>query len=185
MNPRPPEPHAPDEGTESRHPVVLMRCSEHRCYNSDPEDRPGIAAESQQNSQHTDTRRGLCQSSRPRHVKEASITSQTADCVCLKRPPPARVPCPRATPGLPLATLQASGRVAPVPKRFAVTHASVVQESISPPIVGTAQTLIESAPPRRESTASSVRDVQIAARCRDRAPTRYSNHLAKGLLTRG
>jgi len=47
-------------------------------------------------------------------------TSPTADCVCLKRPPPARVPCPRATPGLPLATLQASGRVAPVPKRFAV-----------------------------------------------------------------
>src|SRR5204862_1182107 len=56
LNPRPPEPHAPDEGTESRHPVVLMRCSGHRCYNSDPEDRPGIAAESQQNSQHTDTR---------------------------------------------------------------------------------------------------------------------------------
>ena len=56
LNPRPPEPHAPDEGTESRHPVVLMRCSGHRCYNSDPEDRPGIAAESEQNSQHTDTR---------------------------------------------------------------------------------------------------------------------------------
>src|SRR2546430_1650794 len=75
----------------------------------------------------------------PPAVKEASATSQTADCVCLKRPPPARVLRPRATPGLQLATLQASGRVARVPRRCAVTHASVVQESISPPIVGTAQ----------------------------------------------
>src|SRR2546427_1125098 len=67
---------------------------------------------------------------------DRTITSQTADCVCLKRPPPARVPCPRATPALQLATLQASGRVARVPKRCAVTHASVVQESMPPPIVG-------------------------------------------------
>src|SRR5712664_2761486 len=53
-----------------------------------------------------------------------------------ERPPPARVPCPRATPGLQWATLQASGRVARVPKRCAVTHASVVRESMSLRLLG-------------------------------------------------
>jgi anti-sigma factor RsiW len=65
-----------------------------------------------------------------RQVKEAPATSQTADCECLKRPPQALAPCPRATPGLQLATRPASGRVALVPTRCAVTHVSVVQESI-------------------------------------------------------
>ena len=48
---------------------------------------------------------------------------ETADGVYLKRPPPAQAPCPRANPGLHLATLQASGRVALAPRRCAVTRA--------------------------------------------------------------
>src|SRR5260370_24785805 len=44
-----------------------------------------------------------------------SITSQTADGVCLKRPPPARVLCPQATPALQMATLQAARPAALVP----------------------------------------------------------------------
>src|SRR6266571_7440387 len=47
--------------------------------------------------------------------------SEKADGVYLKRPAPAQAPCPRANPGLHLATLQASGRVALVPRRCAVT----------------------------------------------------------------
>ena len=49
--------------------------------------------------------------------------SEKADGVYLKRPAPAQAPCPRANPGLHLATLQASGRVALVPRRCAVTRA--------------------------------------------------------------
>ena len=48
---------------------------------------------------------------------------EKADGVYLKRPPPAQAPCPRANPGLHLATLQASGRVALAPRRCAVTRA--------------------------------------------------------------
>ena len=48
---------------------------------------------------------------------------EKADGVCLKRPPPARAPCPQANPGLHLAILQACGRVAPDPRRCAVTRA--------------------------------------------------------------
>src|SRR4029077_18790841 len=51
LNPRPPEPHGVDSSGESRQNVATTRCSGHRCCESDPEDRPGIAAESQQNSQ--------------------------------------------------------------------------------------------------------------------------------------
>src|SRR3989475_13032601 len=58
--------------------------------------------------------------------------SETADGVYLKRPAPGPAPCRRANPGLHLATLQASGRVALAPRRCAVTRASVVRESISP-----------------------------------------------------
>src|SRR6267154_4354243 len=46
-----------------------------------------------------------------------------ADRVYLKRPAPAQAPCPQANPGLHLATLQASGRVALAPRRCAVTRA--------------------------------------------------------------
>ena len=48
---------------------------------------------------------------------------EKADGIYLKRPPPAQAPCPRANPGLHLATLQASGRVALAPRRCAVTRA--------------------------------------------------------------
>src|SRR5438552_3174820 len=51
LNPRPPEPHANGYSTESPQRVATTRCSGHRCCDSDPEDRPGIAAESQRNSQ--------------------------------------------------------------------------------------------------------------------------------------
>src|SRR2546426_8374940 len=47
---------------------------------------------------------------------------EKADGVYLKRPPPAQAPCPRANPGLHLATLPASGRVALGPRRSAVTR---------------------------------------------------------------
>jgi hypothetical protein len=50
-NPRPPEPHGVDLSGESRQRVATTRCSGHRCCESDPEDRPGIAPESQRNSQ--------------------------------------------------------------------------------------------------------------------------------------
>src|SRR5882762_3555278 len=56
--------------------------------------------------------------------------ARKADCVCLKRPAPAPAPCPRANPGLHLATHQASGRVAPAPRRCAATRASAVWESM-------------------------------------------------------
>ena len=51
LNPRPPEPHAHDSSGESRQRVATTRCSGHRCCDSNPEDRPGIAAESQRSSQ--------------------------------------------------------------------------------------------------------------------------------------
>src|SRR5881398_3188287 len=47
---------------------------------------------------------------------------EKADRVYLKRPAPAQAPCPRANPGLHLATLRASARVALVPRRCAVTR---------------------------------------------------------------
>src|SRR5436309_8664853 len=56
---------------------------------------------------------------------------EKADAVYLKRPPPAQAPCPRANPGLHLATRPASGRVALAPRRCAVTRALVVRESMS------------------------------------------------------
>jgi len=46
--------------------------------------------------------------------------SEKADGVYLKRPAPGPAPCRRANPGLHLATLQASGRVALAPRRCAV-----------------------------------------------------------------
>src|SRR5207245_10547332 len=49
--------------------------------------------------------------------------SEKADGVYLKRPAPGPAPCRRANPGLHLATLQASGRVALAPRRCAVTRA--------------------------------------------------------------
>src|SRR2546427_6454144 len=52
LNPRPPEPHAHDSSGESRQRVATTRCSGHRCCESETEDRPGIVAESQQDSQH-------------------------------------------------------------------------------------------------------------------------------------
>src|SRR3989441_10737091 len=48
---------------------------------------------------------------------------EKADRVYLKRPTPAQAPWPRANPGLHLATLQASPRVALAPRRCAVTRA--------------------------------------------------------------
>src|SRR2546425_13006507 len=51
-----------------------------------------------------------------------SADCEKADGVCLKRPPPARAPCPQANPGLHLAILQACGRVALAPRRCAVTR---------------------------------------------------------------
>src|SRR5205809_1684010 len=50
LNPRPPEPHGVVLSGESRQRVATTRCSGHRCCESDPEDRPGIVAESQRNS---------------------------------------------------------------------------------------------------------------------------------------
>src|SRR5439155_4342731 len=58
LNPRPPEPHGVDLSGESRQRVATTRCSGHRCCESDPEDRPGIVAESQRNSQHSDPLKG-------------------------------------------------------------------------------------------------------------------------------
>src|SRR6266480_2058364 len=51
LNPRPPEPHGVDLSGESRQRVATTRCSGHRCCESDPENQPGIVAESQRNSQ--------------------------------------------------------------------------------------------------------------------------------------
>ena len=56
LSPRHPEPHANGYSTESRQRVATTRCSGHRCCDSDPEDRPGIVVESQQDSQQLTTR---------------------------------------------------------------------------------------------------------------------------------
>lgn len=55
-NPRPPKPHALDSSGGSRRRVVTTRCSGHRCCDSKTEKRPGIAAESQQDSQQSSAR---------------------------------------------------------------------------------------------------------------------------------
>src|SRR5438093_10240982 len=138
------------KGAELRHQVVTTRCSGHRCRkqrdrrSTDCREKltallrardllkaaPGGRRFFRSPEVQTNTRDSLHSSSFTRRATRAVVGAdcEKADGVYLKRLPPAQAPCPRANPGLHLATLQASGRLALAPRRSGVTRASVVRE---------------------------------------------------------